>query len=732
MHTSISKKTSSQTRVVSSKSRTNSLKPTTKVSKITHHLTQTKITTKLTPLTRTSIGPTRSSDAEASRQPQSSKISKRPKTSSSRSSRSTHKGSSAMQTKSTIIVAPTPNRSKHTPKVTHHSNQRSMTSADRTTTLSSKSTLGSTERKKPISTLTEKTPNSSSTGTSTTQGHPKQTISSTSTKHGASSLSSKHQTSTATSRGSKKLSSTGSRVSSVSTRHQNSMTTATQGQSASVPHLTTATRMKTSSHPIQTIITGSKGTVVTYEATRDPKYTTNTKTTTSTSDHGDRVIIYPGGWRWIPIRLPHLKLPPFKLPPPPALNPDPESRDHDHDHDHDNDHDKSSKLTTKSAKCTTTRPPRCTKTISFISTKTGYTSTILGTCSPVSGCVSGEQSTTTTTISTFVPTIWIDEPYKPEVPTPPEEVDEETIRYFSDLFKKEGISLEVDRQLVAHCGGNTPGIPLFCLNTFSTDFCKVVQADPSKKISKTFAGLDATLGQIGPLNMIGGHHVGMQKRTPLVSRGLCSGWSFEFTWSGAHSKCSKSCLDYLSIIRTQCLQFKTNDEGSLDAGCGTYGLAIRSVPTTSTTSTTQSPPEPTEFPKVPLKLRPAVCAAEYWFPGHADTHKKDLKNKAEEFCLDYFLTGGPVYWPSFQDLQPVYMNSSSKSVQATMGGFYFAVTWIPGCETTVDSQSVLLPAGDDSLSCPEILLKTYTDCNNGGVGGYIGAGCLRYQFNPAK
>ncbi|KAK4073412.1 uncharacterized protein Triagg1_5238 [Trichoderma aggressivum f. europaeum] len=408
------------------------------------------------------------------------------------------------------------------------------------------------------------------------------------------------------------------------------------------------------------------------------------------------------------------------------MNPDPESRDHDHDHDHDhdNDHDKSSKLTTKSAKCTTTRPPRCTKTVSFISTKTGYTSTILGTCSPVSGCVSGEQSTTTTTISTFVPTIWIDEPYKSEVPTAPEEVDDETIQYFKDLFKKEGISLEVDRRLVAHCGGNTPGIPLFCLNTFSADFCKAVQADPSKKISKTFAGLDATPGPIGPPNMIGGHHIGMQKRTPLVSRTLCSDWSFEFHWSGAHSKCRKSCLDYLSIITTQCLRFKTNNEGSLDAGCGTYSLAIKSVPTisttTTTTTTTESPPEPTEIPKTPLELKPAVCADESNFPGHLAVQRGDVENQAKGFCATLFF-----------DLL-VNMNSQSETLWAANKGLYYSISWIKGCETTADSQNVILPVGDDNFSCWKNLFKTYTDCNNGGVGGYIDAGCLRYQFNPAK
>lgn len=263
---------------------------------------------------------------------------------------------------------------------------------------------------------------------------------------------------------------------------------------------------------------------------------------------------------------------------------------------------------------------------------------------------------------------------------------------------------------MAHCGGNTPGIPLFCLNTFSTDFCRAVQADPSKKLSKTFAGLDATLGPIGPLNMIGDHHVGMQKRRSLVSRGLCSDWSFEFNWSGAHSKCGKFCLDYLSIIRTQCLQFKTNNEGSLDAGCGTYSLAIKPVPTTSTTSTAESPPEPTEIPKTPLELKPAVCADESNFPGHVDVHKSDQKRQAESFCETYFLD---------RNQKAIHMSSQNETVSATGGGLFgdallhFSVSWVDGCETTVDSQDVMLPVGDDfNLNCGNILFKTWADCKS--------------------
>ncbi|UKZ81306.1 hypothetical protein TrVFT333_009078 [Trichoderma virens FT-333] len=458
------------------------------------------------------------------------------------------------------------------------------------------------------------------------------------------------------------------KTSSQTSRH--SSITATEGQSASLPHPTTATTTTTTNSVIETIITGSMGTVVTYVATRDPKYTTNTRTTTATDDRGDDVIIYPG-----------------------ALNPDPE----DHDHDHDRDQSKS---TTESEDCTTTKPPSCTKTVSYISSGTGFTSTILGTCPPVSGCISGEQSTTTTTIATSRPYIWIKYPLEPDFADPLEEIDDDTIQYFNDLFDKQDISLEDDENLVASCGGNTPGIPVFCLNSFSTDFCQEVHAD---------LGL-----------------TGIHPRRLLTKRNLCSDWSFEFRWSGALFECRKSCLDYLDIVRNECFQFKSNDEGFLDAGCGTYNLVIKPILSTSTsTSTTESPPEPTEIPKTPLELKPVMCEDEANFPGHGDVHKGDQKRQAESFCETYFLEGQ----------HDLYMGPQNTTVWATTGfietNLYFSVSWIDGCETTVDSQNAMLPLGND-MACSDILVKTYRDCINGGVGGYIDAGCLRYQFNPAK
>lgn len=384
--------------------------------------------------------------------------------------------------------------------------------------------------------------------------------------------------------------------------------------------------------------------------------------------------------------------------------------------------------------------------------------------------MSGEQSTTTTTIATSAPIIWIKEPLEPDFAEPPEDIDDDTVQYFNDLFKKQGISLEDDREadphLQAHCGGNTSGIPIFCLDSIYHAFCQEVQEDPSKTLSKTFTGLDEGLGPIGliggpigPIDLKPGHHSGMHKRRLLAKSGICSDWSFELHWSGAHSECSKTCIDYLAIIREQCLRFRTNDEGSLDTGCGTYSLEIKSVPgvstiqstsseqtgtpsasTEATKATTESPsPEPTGDPKMPLELKPVVCEDEANFPGHADIRKDDQRLAAGVFCETYFSRDHLRWMDSHDEAVTGIINVKGTS-------YSFSVSWIDGCETTVASQAPMYPFNGNDLSCENIFVKAFKDCEfvfvrkemspanlfylgiNDGVGGYIDAGCLRYSF----
>lgn len=178
---------------------------------------------------------------------------------------------------------------------------------------------------------------------------------------------SQNSTTSATTRHPVSLTPTRSRALPAPTKKHTSTTTATAGQPASIPR---STATKTTSRPVEITVTGSKGIVATYVATQDPKYTTNRKTITTTDDHRHDIIIFPGGWRWIPIGLP-----PLRLPSPPKLNPDP----HDHDNHggnddgHSEDHRTShSKWSTSSARCITTTPPECTKTVSFVTGATGF------------------------------------------------------------------------------------------------------------------------------------------------------------------------------------------------------------------------------------------------------------------------------------------------------------------------------------------------------------------------
>lgn len=62
--------------------------------------------------------------------------------------------------------------------------------------------------------------------------------------------------------------------------------------------------------------------------------------------------------------------------------------------------------------------------------------------------------------------------------------------------------------------------------------------------------------------------------------------------------------------------------------------------------------------------------------------------------------------------------------------YYYNIHWIHGCQTTVPEQSVLAPISQDDPDsyCWNLLNRDYKDCNNGGRGGYIDVGCVRYSF----
>ncbi|KAF4555938.1 Hypothetical protein D9617_2g059030 [Elsinoe fawcettii] len=62
----------------------------------------------------------------------------------------------------------------------------------------------------------------------------------------------------------------------------------------------------------------------------------------------------------------------------------------------------------------------------------------------------------------------------------------------------------------------------------------------------------------------------------------------------------------------------------------------------------------------------------------------------------------------------------------------YNISWVPGCETSAKEQNVMFPIEPNGVNCTTLMRDNYKICNNGGAGGYIDAGCVRYDFYPFK
>ncbi|KAF7546067.1 hypothetical protein G7Z17_g8691 [Cylindrodendrum hubeiense] len=162
--------------------------------------------------------------------------------------------------------------------------------------------------------------------------------------------------------------------------------------------------------------------------------------------------------------------------------------------------------------------------------------------------------------------------------------------------------------------------------------------------------------------------------------------------------------------------------------------AVCEIPLPSTTSsseassTTKAQPTRTKTPETPLVLKDVVCEDENDFLGHGDVSPQSQAGFAETFC------GGDLAEERSKTLGPD--DDAMEELKRDGGGisYNYSISWIKGCKIEVDTQYVQWPIGDEDRfsSCSQIFQKAYDDCINGGVGGCIDAGCLRYRFIGAK
>lgn len=143
--------------------------------------------------------------------------------------------------------------------------------------------------------------------------------------------------------------------------------------------------------------------------------------------------------------------------------------------------------------------------------------------------------------------------------------------------------------------------------------------------------------------------------------------------------------------------------------------------TTTFEETTTQPPEPTRT-FAPFKIRNLKCHDESDFPNHVDIRKKGVENGAIWVCEKYDWFKKPVGPGRATYVQEYWEDEWGAK-------YHFAAGWIEGCETTVEYQFPDDPFGIGGGMCKNIFWDLiWGDCNNGGVGGTIDAGCLRYNL----
>ncbi|KAK6822652.1 hypothetical protein PG989_001542 [Apiospora arundinis] len=131
-----------------------------------------------------------------------------------------------------------------------------------------------------------------------------------------------------------------------------------------------------------------------------------------------------------------------------------------------------------------------------------------------------------------------------------------------------------------------------------------------------------------------------------------------------------------------------------------------------------------------LVLGQINCNDEADFPGHGPISGDNVRLGSQQACMNTALTEDEMY----DGKSPITYSATLSNVP-----YYFAISWVAGCKTTVDKASPALPLNQTSkdtpghgIVCTDLLYDNWANCTgNGGVGGYVDAGCLRYNFTPS-
>ncbi|KAK6531868.1 hypothetical protein TWF694_003033 [Orbilia ellipsospora] len=238
----------------------------------------------------------------------------------------------------------------------------------------------------------------------------------------------------------------------------------------------------------------------------------------------------------------------------------------------------------------------------------------------------------------------------------------------------------------AECSNDNSGLPgSDFLKGVQGDFCERADGNP-KGLTKSYDGTGddfaQTPGPFGSPNDI----------NPTL-------FKIDLTFTPLPgAKCSMSCVDaYKFLVNSNCGKNggdKMSLSGHLNVGCGIYFYSILPPP----------------------QLSPQTC---YNTSSHGDTRKADLN-----FIIPNIIKIG--WGPKLISPSDKELSWQSSSIKGTV--YKFSVGWVLNCISTVQPMNVGQPI--PGISIQDLLYGDWSQCNNGGAGGQIDAGCLRYSFSP--
>jgi hypothetical protein len=336
-------------------------------------------------------------------------------------------------------------------------------------------------------------------------------------------------------------------------------------------------------------------------------------------------------------------------------------------------------------------------------------STVYVTCPALVDCPARETPTLTTSIFPTASVLWGELEDQGVIPTETGDLDLETKQYFQQIFDDENISINDGLHAEVKCDKGTflRDIPRDCFMSIFPSFCNVVDKHKNMGTALNFTGDSTDTGSRRKRAALAERREMMQTRAVA-----CGDWQFEFSYDGTPEPgdCSTSCEDSMKAFGDECFDSRnTFREGTIDVGCSSYRYKVMNAPKKEEPKPEPSkvpdpkPEEPKEKPPTPLELKSAVCENEADFGNHPDVSPDFQSGRAGVFC------GSGIY-----DNKVAKMSPGSKPYSATHKGgkvnYWYEVSWVEGCKTTVDSQDVAYPVGNKGPRCADIFKSAFKSC----------------------